>query len=102
MGISFRSAISVFIAFGLFAAGAAAAPPLLMSSSNAKNPWNSWLQLGLIGSNDLNRAEGELFLPNGNDTTLAFLDIRGNFFTEDNVSVIVHDCIVFNKVISRV
>jgi hypothetical protein len=84
MRVSFLRASCLAAAFGFFAASSATAiEPAPAPYRPGESPWIPWFQLGLIGSNDLNRAEGELFLPNGNDTTLAFLDIRGNFFTED-------------------
>ena len=87
MEFGFRSTITAVVATvvslgasTLLAASAQALPP---SPKQEWNPWNPWLQIGLFGSNDLHRGEAELFLPNGNDTTIAFLDLRGNFFTED-------------------
>jgi hypothetical protein len=53
------------------------------ASAGADNPWNPWSQIGLFGSNDLQRAEAEAFLPWGNETTLGFLEVRGNLLTDD-------------------
>lgn len=56
---------------------------MLSQTASAENPWNPWSQVGLFGSNDLDRAEVEAFLPWGTETTLGFLNVRGNFLTDD-------------------
>ena len=46
-------------------------------------PWKPWIELGGLASTELSYGEVALFLPKGNDTTLAFLDLRAKAFTDD-------------------
>lgn len=40
------------------------------------NEWESWAEIGAVGSTELNHGEFAFFLPRGNESTLGFLDLR--------------------------
>ena len=44
--------------------------------------WDSWAEIGAIGSTELHRGEIAFFLPRGNESTLGFLDLRVKVLTD--------------------
>ncbi len=78
MSLSFPSSVRLF-AVGLVLLSkpvAADMGPLLSEQ------WDSWLEIGAIGSTELSRGEFAFFLPRGNESTLGFLDLRAKVLTD--------------------
>lgn len=74
-----RTILSLCIVFWLVSNLAHADSPL-ESTKEWPGPWKPWVEFGGFAFTELSYGEVALFVPRGNETTLAFLDLRGKAF----------------------